>query len=177
MAVSPGLALAQRAAWLRLRMHLREELKPRLGVAEMRAVLSGFDRTPFLGGGPHPLLPTEAVLGGDDDSSVRALLQRHGAVGVHAGLVRAIEGERERARSEAAETGTEAGTVQILAVGEGLHSVVWTPRPQGGAGRAGLAGGRASFTVSGARLAWLRAVYRDDCGVAFEPALFAMLAR
>ena len=174
MAVSPGLALAQRAAWRRIRTHLVEELKRRLGVAEMRAVLSGFDRTPFLGSGPQPLLPTEAVLGGDDESSVLGLLQRHNSLDVHAGLVHAIEAERELARTEPA----EAGTVHIGAAGEGLRSVVWTPKRSAGCTNAdGLGLGRTAFTVSSARLAWLRAVHRDGPGSAFEPSLFAMLAR
>ena len=174
MAVSPGLALAQRAAWRRIRTHLVEELKRRLGVAEMRAVLSGFDRTPFLGSGPQPLLPTEAVLGGDDESSVLGLLQRHGAVDVHAGLVHAIEAERELARTKP----VEAGTVHIGVAGEGLHSVAWTPKRGAGCTNADGPGlGRTAFTVSSARLAWLRAVHRDGPGLAFEPSLFAMLAR
>ena len=173
MVVSPGLALAQRAAWRRIRTHLVEELKRRLGVAEMRAVLSGFDRAPFLESGPQPLLPTEAVLGGDDESSVLALLQRHGALDVHAGLVHAIEAERELART----VPVEAGTVHIGAAGEGLHSVAWTPRSDRCANADGLGLGRTAFTVSSARLAWLRAVHRDAHGAGFEPSLFAMLVR
>ena len=79
MPVSPARSLAQCAAWLRLRANFRDELNRRpLSVAALRSVLSAFDRTAFQNAAA-PLLPTEAALGGDDESSVFGLLERHGA--------------------------------------------------------------------------------------------------
>lgn len=164
MPVSPARSLAQRAAWLRLRANFRDELNRRsLSVAALRSVLSAFDRTAFQNAA-DPLLPTEAALGGDDESSVFGLLERHGAADA-ADFLRTAVAEAAAARREV----DEDGSVQILSTSDGLYSVVWRSVAR-------RDDNRTAFTVSGTRLEWLRSVFRGE-PAAFEPSLFAMLAR
>ena len=63
----------------------------------------------------------------------------------------------------------EDGSVQILSTSDGLYSVVWRSVAR-------RDDNRTAFTISGTRLEWLRSVFRGE-PAAFEPSLFAMLAR
>ena len=165
MPVSPARSLAQRAAWLRAAREFprRAQSAVSSGVAALRSVLSAFDRTAFQNAA-DPLLPTEAALGGDDESSVFGLLERHGAADA-ADFLRTAVAEAAAARREV----DEDGSVQILSTSDGLYSVVWRSVAR-------RDDNRTAFTVSGTRLEWLRSVFRGE-PAAFEPSLFAMLAR
>ena len=160
---TPGRALVERVAWLRLRGILREECAPFDGPSQ-RAILSAFDRLPFTN--KSPLLPSEDELWctAAADSSLRVQLQRASAEPVIHRLVDAVA----RSREWLSTVNIADGTVRVSNAGPGLQRVAWHSPA--------AAVDRSSFTISSARAQWLRDTHQGE-SCAFDDDLFRMLAR
>ena len=154
MPVSPARSLAQRAAWLH---YARNSATSSIGSLSATAHSTRRPRSHRVPECRGPLLPTEAALGSDDESSVFGLLERHGAADAADFLRTAVARLRPRGEVD------EDGSVQILSTSDGLYSVVWRSVAR-------RDDNRTAFTVSGTRLEWLRSVFRGE-PAAFEPSL------
>ena len=151
-AALPRVALAQRAAWSRLRSSLRLDLLDSgISTDGMQRALKAFDGVPFHSARLGPTwLPSATEL----DVQLRATLEDVGGVDALSRLTRAAHSAQHALRTEAARAadGSIGERIDVLDGGsrEGhLHSVVWHgPRP--------AEAERTAFTVSAQRLRWLR---------------------
>ena len=159
-------ALAERAAWLRLRSILRDE-SAIIAAPLQRAVLSAFDRLPFTN--KSPLLPSDDELGctASVDSSLRVQLQRAYAEPVLDRLIDAAARERKWLATVSAADG---GSVRVTDAGPGLQRVAWHS-PAAADDR------RSSFTISSARFQWLCNAHQGESGATVASDIFRMLAR
>jgi hypothetical protein len=169
---TPRAALAQRAAWLRVRRSFRDALNARLATGSVHAILSTFDRLPFGAScdGPAGLLPTPTALLEDtlDESSVRHQCQRHAALDEFGRLVDAIGREHNASADPSA---ISSDRVRLVRAAEGRHAVIFCPGERHGRRD------EVSFVLTSARLKWLRAAHRSAqpdasaCAASFQPCL------